>query len=147
VLPSGLSLDLTRVLPAPHSRVYACFTDAALLARWWGPRGFSIPTIEFSPGVGATYRIAMRPPEGETFALTGVFHRVDPSHLAFSFEWEPADADDQETLAQLSFRPIDDATEVHLGQGPFKTQARRALHRDGWTESFDRLAELLAGHR
>jgi hypothetical protein len=28
-------------------------------------------------------------------------------------------------------------------QGPFKTEARRALHRDGWTESLDKLAELV----
>jgi uncharacterized protein YndB with AHSA1/START domain len=141
---SGLSLELTRVLPAPHARVRASFTDAALLSRWWGPRGFSIPAIEFSPVVGASYRIAMQPPEGEAFALTGVFHRVDPAKLAFTFDWEPADPDDQETLAQLSFRPLGDSTEVHLEQGPFNTRARLALHRDGWTESLDRLAELLA---
>jgi len=139
-----LSLELTRVFPAPHPRVLAFFTDAALLARWWGPRGFRIPTIEFTPDVGAAYRIAMQPPEGEAFTLTGTFRRVDPSHLDISFQWEPADPADQETFAQLSFRPIDDSTEVHLEQGPFKTQARRALHRDGWTESFDKLAELLA---
>jgi len=75
--------------------------------------------------------------------LTGTFHRVVPSHLVISFQWKPADPDDQETLAQLSFTPIDDSTEVRLRQGPFKTQARCALHRDGWTESFDKLAELL----
>ena len=144
VHPDGLSLELTTVLPAPRARVFAFFTDAALLARWWGPRGFSVPTIDFTPAVGARYRIAMQPPEGEGFVLTGTFHRFDPSQLAISFEWEPADTDDQETLAQLSFRPIDDSTEVHLRQGPFKTHARRALHRDGWTESLDKLAELLA---
>jgi len=77
--------------------------------------------------------------------LTGTFRRVDRSQLAFTFEWEPADPDDQETLAQLSFRAIDDATEVHLEQGPFKTEARRELHRDGWTHSFDKLAEVIAG--
>ena len=68
-----------------------------------GPQGFSIPSIDFTPDVGATYRIEMQPPEGQAFALTGTFRRVDPSHRAFSFEWQPADPDDQETLAQLSF--------------------------------------------
>jgi uncharacterized protein YndB with AHSA1/START domain len=34
-----------------------------------------------------------------------------------------------------------------LSQGPFKTEARRALHRDGWTESFDKLAELVTQQR
>lgn len=142
--PEGLSLELTRAFAAPCARVVEFFTDAALLAEWWGPQGFSIPSIEFTPGVGARYRIEMQPPEGQAFALTGTFRRVDRSHLAFSFEWEPADPDDQETLTQLSFAAIDDSTEVHLEQGPFKNEARRALHRDGWTDSFDRLAEVVA---
>ena len=141
--PEGLSLELTRVLAAPRARVAEHFTDAALLARWWGPRGFSIPGIDFTPDVGATYRIEMQPPEGQAFALTGTFRRVDASHLAFSFEWQPPDPDDQETLAQLSFGANEDSTEVHLEQGPFKSEARRELHRAGWTESLDRLAEVL----
>lgn len=139
---------MTRVCPAPRERVFEFVIDPALLARWWGPRGFSIPRVDFTPRVGATYRIAMQPPEGEAFQLTGTFREVDaPSHLAFSFEWEPADPDDEETLAELSFRAIDDATEVRLRQGFFKTEARRALHFDGWTESFDKLSEVLAEQR
>jgi hypothetical protein len=31
-----------------------------------------------------------------------------------------------------------------LTQGPFKNEARRALHRDGWTDSFDKLEQLLS---
>ena len=30
-----------------------------------------------------------------------------------------------------------------LTQGLFKTEARRALHRDGWGDSFDKLERLL----
>ena len=86
----------------------------------------------------------MQPPEGQAFAVTGTFRRVDAAHLAFTFEWEPPDADDQETVAQLSFGASGDSTEVRLKQGPFKTEARRALHRDGWSDSFDRLAEVVS---
>jgi uncharacterized protein YndB with AHSA1/START domain len=136
---------MTRTLRAPPERVYQFFADASLLAKWWGPRGFSIPSIDFAPRVGATYRIEMQPPEGEAFHLSGKFREVDPpSRLAFSFEWEPPDPDDQETVAQLSFQPVDDSTEIVFVQAPFKTEARRALHHDGWTESFDKLGELVA---
>jgi len=87
---------------------------------------------------------APEPPDGDAFELTGTFREVDvPSRLAFTFEWEPADPDDEETVAQLALEMIDDSTRVHLRQGPFKTEARCALHRDGWTESFDKLAELV----
>lgn len=90
----------------------------------------------------------MKPPDGVAFHLTGTFLQVDaPSRLAFSFEWEPPDPDDQTTVAQLSFHAVDDSTEVHLSQGPFKTERRRQLHRDGWTESFGKLRELVAGQR
>ena len=148
VQPDGLLLELSRVCPAPRERVFEFFADEVLLARWWGPTGFSIPSIEFIPRVGENYRIAMQPPEGDAFQLAGTFHEVDaPSRLAFSFRWEPADPDDEETLAQLSFRAIDDSTEIHLAQGPFKTEARRALHRNGWTESLDRLGALVTEQR
>ena len=140
----GLALELTRLFPAPRARVFEFFAGAALLAAWWGPRGFSIPSIDFVPRVGGTYRIEMQPPEGDTFELTGTFQEVDiPSRLAFTFEWEPGDPDDEETLAQLAFEVTDDSTRVQLRQGPFKTEARRALHRDGWTESLDKLAEFV----
>src|SRR5215217_6181315 len=71
----------------------------------------------------------------------------DPRGLAFAFEWEPADPDDEETLAQLAFEVTDDLTRIQLRQGPFKTEARRALHRDGWTDSLDKLAELVTQQR
>ena len=141
---NGLSLELTRVFRAPRVRVFEFCAGAALLAQWWGPRGFSIPTIDFVPRVGGTYRIEMQPPDGDAFELRGTFREVEiPSRLAFTFEWEPADPDDQETLAQLAFQATRDSTRVRLRQGLFKTEARRALHQDGWTESFDKLSELV----
>ena len=144
----GLSLELTRLLGAPRARVFEFLSDAALLAEWWGPSGFSIPSIDFVPRVGGTYRIEMQPPDGDAFELMGTFREVDiPSRLVFSFEWEPADPDDQETVAQLALEQTDDSTTVRLRQGPFKTDVRRALHRDGWTESLDKLAELVSEHR
>jgi uncharacterized protein YndB with AHSA1/START domain len=128
--------------------VFDFFADAALLAEWWGPRGFTIPSIDFRPRIGGSYRIEMQPPGGDAFRLRGTFREVDaPSRLAFTFEWEPADPDDQETLAQLKFEGTADSTTVQLLQGPFKTEARCALHRDGWRESFDKLAELVSVQR
>jgi uncharacterized protein YndB with AHSA1/START domain len=140
-----LSLELTRAIPAGLERVVGCFTDAAQLAQWWGPRGFSIPTAEFAPRSGATYRIEMQPPQGASFQLTGTFHEVDlPRRLAFSFKWVPPDPEDVETIAELSFAAIGDSTQVDLVQGPFKAEERRALHRDGWTEALDKLVELVS---
>jgi hypothetical protein len=37
-----------------------------------------------------------------------------------------------------------DITELSLSQGRFATEARLALHEGGWTDSFERLSELIA---
>ena len=140
-----LMLVLERVLPASPPDVFAAFSDPNELAGWWGPEGFTIPSLEFEPLVGGSYRIEMQPPEGDSFHLSGEFREVDPpARLGFTFNWEPPDPDDVETLVTLSFRDRDGSTAVALEQGAFRTEARRELHRDGWGESFDRLERLLA---
>ena len=143
--PAGLTLEIKRVLPAAPGVVFRVFTDASELARWWGPKGFSIPSVEFEARVGESYRIEMQPPEGDRFHLTGEFREVDPPlRLAYTFAWEEPDLDDLETLVALSLRDLGGSTEVSLTQGPFKTEARLELHRDGWTDTLDKLERLLA---
>ena len=144
--PAGaLTLATKRVLSAPRSAVYAAFSDPTELARWWGPEGFTTPSLEFQARVGESYRIEMQPPEGDSFYLTGEFREVEPpARLAYTFIWEDPDPDDAETLVTLSFRDLGEPTEVSLTQGPFRTEARWALHRDGWGDSFDKLERLLS---
>jgi uncharacterized protein YndB with AHSA1/START domain len=141
----ALWLRMTRVLPARRAVVWGAMTDPEELANWWGPKGFTAPSVDFEPRVGESYRIAMQPPEGELFHLGGEFREVDsPSHLAYTFRWDPPDLDDRETLVTLSLRDLGDQTEVELTQGEFATAARLELHDGGWTDSFEKLEELLS---
>jgi uncharacterized protein YndB with AHSA1/START domain len=141
-----LTLELKRDLPATRSAVFKAFSDPTELAKWWGPQGFTTRSMEFDPRVGGTYRIEMQPPEGDSFYLTGEFREVDPpDRLAFTFVYEDPDPDDVETVVALSFRDLGESTEVAFTQARFKTEARRELHREGWTDSFDRLEQLISG--
>jgi len=136
---------MTRVLPATRSVVFEAFSDPNELAKWWGPQGFTSPSMEFDPRVGGTYRIEMQPPEGDSFFLTGEFRELDPpARLAYTFVYDDPDPDDVETVVTLSFRDLGESTGVAFTQGRFKTEARCALHRGGWTDSFDRLEELIS---
>jgi uncharacterized protein YndB with AHSA1/START domain len=140
-----LTLEMKRVLPAAPSIVFVAFIDPSELAKWWGPEGFTTPSLEFDTRVGESYRIEMQPPEGDPFYLTGEFREVDPpARLAYTFLWEDPDPDDVETLVRLSFRDLGESTEVAFTQGPFKTKARLALHRDGWADSLDKLERLIS---
>jgi uncharacterized protein YndB with AHSA1/START domain len=138
-------LAMERVLPVPPRSAFTAFTDPTRLRRWWGPEGFTIASLRFQAQVGEEYRIEMQPPEGDAFYLTGEFREVDaPIRLAYTFVWEPPDPDDVETLVALSFADLGGSTGVAFTQGPFKTEPRRALHRDGWSDSFDKLERLLS---
>jgi uncharacterized protein YndB with AHSA1/START domain len=138
-------IRMKRVIKAGPPAVFAAFSDSRALANWFGPQGFTIPRLDFQPRVEGSYRIEMQPPEGDPFCLTGEFRDADPPvRLSFTFAWEDPDPDDVETLVVLSFRDLGGSTEVSFSQGPFTTEARRALHRDGWTDSFDKLERLLS---
>lgn len=140
-----LTLELKRVLPAAPSVVFGAFTEPEALAKWWGPEGFTARSLEFDARVGGSYHIEMQPPESDPFYLTGEFREVDPAtRLAYTFVYENPDPDDVETLVELSFRDLGESTEVVFTQGPFKTEARRELHRDGWTDSFDKLERFIS---
>ena len=141
-----LALRLERDLPAPRSLVFRMHAESDRWRRWWGPDGFSVPSIEVDLRVGGGYRIEMQPPDGDPFFLTGEFREVEPpARLAYAFAWEDPDPDDQETVVRVSLGDLgEERTRLVVVQGPFATEARRALHTQGWTETLDRLQQLIA---
>ena len=140
-----LRLNLEKRLVAPQKRVFEGFVDAEQLRRWWGPAGFTVPHLVFDAVEGAHYRIAMQPPDGDAFHIRGTFGVVEaPRCLSFTFVYEEPDPDDQETRVTLTFEPADLGTQIILDQGPFKTRARLELHREGWTDTLERLDRWLA---
>jgi len=139
-----LVLRLERVLPAPRPLVFRMQVEPDLFARWFGPKGTSVTSVDFDLHVGGGYRITMQPPDAETFVLFGEFRQIEPgARLAYTFRYERPDPDDRETVVVLSFGDQGEATAVTVEQGTFATEGRRALHERGWTESLDRLEELL----
>jgi uncharacterized protein YndB with AHSA1/START domain/ketosteroid isomerase-like protein len=145
----GLRVEMEHLMPGARGRVFAFFADPAELAKWWGPHGFSTPSVEMDMRPGGTYRFAMQPPEGDLFHLAGKFIEVDPpARLVYTFRWEEPDPDDQETVVALSFVEAGArATKVLLTQGEFRTEERRALHEHGWADSFEKLRRLVSPSR
>jgi uncharacterized protein YndB with AHSA1/START domain len=141
----GFTLALQREFPADRAVVVGAFVDPNKFAEWFGPKGYTVASVEFTPRVGDRYRIEMQPPDGERFYVTGEVREADlPRKLAFTFVYEQPHADDVETQVVLSFRDLGESTEVDFTQGVFRTAARRALHQDGWSDSFDRLERYIS---
>jgi uncharacterized protein YndB with AHSA1/START domain len=141
----GTPLRLEKIVPVSPERVFAAFVDPEQLPQWFGPVGFTAVSLRLDAVEGGNYRLEMQPSEGDVFHIRGTFRTVEASrHLAFTFVYEEPDPDDQETLVSVTFEPAEQGTRVVLEQGPFKTVARCELHRDGWTDSLERLEQTLA---
>ncbi|MFF5978963.1 SRPBCC domain-containing protein [Streptomyces olindensis] len=141
-----LRVRLRRTLDGLCPVVFRELTEPRELARWWGPDGFTVPSVESDLRPGGAYRIAMQPPEGELFHLVGEFIEVaPPERLSYTFRWEEPDPEDRETVVTLSLHDIDTTrSELDLDQGVFATERRRALHEEGWSQGLGKLGELLA---
>ena len=139
-----MTVKLSSSVQSSPQHVFEAMTDPNQVAQWWGPEGFTCPEVTLDVRVGGAYRIAMQPPQGELFHLVGEYVEVSPpSHLAYTFRWEPPDPDDRETVARLALRERGGATEIEIVQGLFATEARRELHEAGWTDTLARLARHL----
>jgi uncharacterized protein YndB with AHSA1/START domain len=140
-----LTLRIGRRLAAPRPTVIDAMANPTVLARWWGPAGFTVPRLDYRPAVGTSYRILMAPPQGDSFVLVGEFRQVElPARLVYTFAWEDPDPDDVETLVAMRFDAIESSTDLLVTHGLFRTPARLTLHRTGWNESLDKLEQLLA---
>ena len=84
--------------------------------------------------------------DGRELWQHGVFREVvPPSRLSFTFVWEEQGERGLETLVTISFADEGGRTRLTLRQTPFHSIAERDGHGGGWSSSFDRLDENLAG--
>jgi uncharacterized protein YndB with AHSA1/START domain len=146
--PDELTVHLHSVVDTRPPRVFAALTDPDQLAHWWGPHGFTTSVIELDLRVGGKYRFAMQPPDGEPFHLHGELREVEaPFQLAYTFRWEPPDPQDVDTVVHISLTDLGGRTRITVDQGVFATEARTAVHEEGWTESLERLKAFLSSKR
>ncbi len=144
--PAERVLILTRVFDAPRRLVFAVWTQPAHLVRWWGPRGFTVPSHRIDVRPGGAYRFCMRGPDGADHWLQGAYREiVEPERLSFTYAWEDAaGVPRHQTLVAVTFADEGGRTRLALRQSVFESMTARDAHRQGWTSNLDRLAEYLA---
>jgi uncharacterized protein YndB with AHSA1/START domain len=68
----------SRLIDAPRERVFRAFSDAELLAKWWGPEGFTSTFTEFDFRAGGEWRFVMHGPDGTDYSNVNLFVHVNP---------------------------------------------------------------------
>lgn len=146
---SERTVDITRVFDAPRERVFAAWTKAEHLARWFGPKGFTIHSCEADPRPGGVFRFVMRSPDGKDYGVRGSYREVvAPERLVID-----CTADDDKGIARLeevinvTFTERAGKTTLTVratASGP-SAEAARMLEGmpKGWAQTVDRLGAHL----
>jgi uncharacterized protein YndB with AHSA1/START domain len=158
-------LVIVRVLSAPVARVWRAWSDPAQLARWWGPKGFSMEVASLDLRPGGVFHYAMSAPGGTMGKMWGkfVFTEVVPQERivyisSFSDEHQGlgrhpmAPTWPAEVHNSLSFVADGDRTVLTLRGRPIRaTEEERALFagarnnvQQGFKGTLDQLEAFLA---
>jgi uncharacterized protein YndB with AHSA1/START domain len=142
-------VTLTRIFDAPRDMVWKAWTDPTMLARWWGPKGFTNPVCEADVRVGGKILIHMQAPDGTVHPMTGTFDEIaEPECLVFRAV--PVDRNGVallESLTTVTFHDLGDKTKVivHASAAPLQPIGVDMLKGMdmGWSQSLERLAQLV----
>ena len=129
----------------PRETVFAAWSNPELLARWWGPHGFSstFETFDFRPG--GDWRFVMHGPDGTDYPNHNVFQEIVPAErIVIRHLFEPgfrltAIFEEADGGTKLTWRQRFDSRETFERMKSFVAEMNE--------QNFDRLNEVLNGMR
>jgi uncharacterized protein YndB with AHSA1/START domain len=155
------ALVIERVFDASRELVWKAWTQPEHVKRWWGPKGFSCPAAEIDFRVGGRVLMAMQSPEfngDRPIWSTGVYREIVPLERIVCTD---SFADEKGNVVPATYygmnpdMPLEMVVTVTFEEHEGKTKlilrhegipAGEDLDgaRQGWSESFDKLADHLA---
>jgi uncharacterized protein YndB with AHSA1/START domain len=144
VTTDALVLRVERVLDAPPERIYAAWTDPAVLRRWWAAQpDWTTADATTDVRVGGRYRLSMKDADGGIRSVAGEYIEVEPPRrLKYSWAWErhgASEAVGSVTVVTVEFVAEGSGTRVILEQRGFVTEPDRDSHDEGWRGCLDNL--------
>lgn len=135
---------------ASAERLFRAMTDPSDLKQWFGSMKHQLSEIEIDLRVGGKWRFAFPEEDGKQDTLHGEYLEVDPNQrLAYSWIYERKTVDGQtesSTPSQvtITFEETSSGTRMRLEHGSIESLDHRRGVGGGWSDSFTKLAALLA---
>ncbi|MDI3470146.1 MAG: Ligand-binding SRPBCC domain protein family [Pseudolabrys sp.] len=148
-LANERTVVIVRELAAPRALVWKAWTDPAHMARWFGPRMFTIPECRLDVRVGGALWIVMRGPDGNDYPMKGVFREViENERLVFTniaVDTQGRHLLEGETT--VIFENHGAGTQLIVrafakGVAPHAPQMLAGMQ-EGWSQTLDKLGEAL----
>lgn len=141
-----IKLVLERLLPASPERVFDAWVNPEMLAKWWGPEGYSTPELSLNVETDGSWRTVMVAPDGEQHFVSGLYREIErPDRLVFTWGWETANGErGHDSEVEVTFRPAGSGTHLQLIHRRLESPTSRDSHRDGWILSLNCLERFVA---
>lgn len=136
-------IRIERTLTAPPEKVYAAWTDGAVLSRWFCPNPDLALEVTADAVVGGAYRVDMG---AGRYVAEGVYTALEPARVvAFTWRWTTSgDTDGPVSDVRVELEPTaDGGTHLVLLHTGLVDDDDATGHGEGWELSLDRLATLL----
>jgi uncharacterized protein YndB with AHSA1/START domain len=145
--PADREIHTERVFDAPRDRVFAAYTDPALIPEWWGPRGVTTMVDKMDVRSGGDWRFVCRNADGSEDAFRGSYREITaPERIVQTFEWEGMPG--YVSVETAEFEDLGDRTKVTTTTLFYTQEERDGMLQSGMEggmqETYERLDELLA---
>lgn len=141
----GHTLTMSRRFAAPRERVFAAWTDRALVAQWFGPMNATCTIDEWDARKGGAYSLTLHDSDGDDMPLSGEFREIlPPERLVITWVWGKGAMAGRETVLALEFEDAGGDTVLHLSHSLLPDEEWANKHRMGWGSCFDSLEASLA---
>jgi uncharacterized protein YndB with AHSA1/START domain/DNA-binding transcriptional ArsR family regulator len=146
--PGRQDIVITRLFDAPRELVFRAMTEPEHVQNWWGPSRYATIVDSIDPKTGGHWRFINRDSEGNEYGFHGVYHEITaPERIVQTFEFEGMPG--HVLLETMTLEDVDGKTRI-TGVSVFQSVEDRdgmlaSGMEEGAAESWDRLAEVLAG--
>jgi uncharacterized protein YndB with AHSA1/START domain len=145
--PDATAAEIRRRLAAAPAKVFAAFTDAAMVSRWLTPSpDVKLRVVAFDFREGGKYRFAYHVPGGQIMTVSGIYRLIEPpSKIIFSWNIEPPDEHAgvrSEVTVQIA--PDGDGSELYIRHERLTPAGAAERHREGWQGAIEQLSRVLA---
>ena len=138
------TVRLHRVLHAPPERVYKAFLDAAAMAKWLPPFGFTGTVHELDARVGGRHRMSFTNfGSGNSQSFGGEYRVLEPGQkIVYTDRFDDPNLSG-EMLCTVELRKVSVGTELNVVQEGIPEAIPVEACYLGWQESLLQLAKLV----